>query len=211
MPSVIVPYDILSQQVIEDEPSLIILAASDEGHGETHSETGAHGAKEAEPFPPFDSSTFPSQLIWLALSFGLLYYLMARVALPRISNILEVRHDRIADDIAEAEKLKEETDKAIASYEQALAEARANALNIAQQTRGEIEAEINEKRAAIDVENAERMAEAEAKIEAMRAEALANVESIAGDTTEAIVSKLLGSSVSRSDVDSAVKTSLSNS
>ena len=90
----------------------------------------AHGA-----FPPFDPETFGSQLFWLAITFGLLYTLMAKVALPRIATILEERNDRIADDLAEAEKLKRETDEAIAAYEQALGEARQNAYGIAQAAR----------------------------------------------------------------------------
>ena len=57
-------------------------------------------------FPPFQSQTFASQLVWLVVAFVLLYVLMLKVALPRVGAIIEQRHKRIADDIADAGKLK---------------------------------------------------------------------------------------------------------
>lgn len=175
-----------------------------------HTETGAgHGADQGgATFPPFDPSTYPSQLLWLAITFGLLYYLMSKVALPRISDILEVRRDRIADDIAEAERLKRETDDAIAAYEQALAEAKSKAHAIAQETRESIGAEIEDKRKAIDAENAEKMAEAEKRITATREAALANVSDIATDATEAIVKQLIGGRTAKKDIEAAVSSAL---
>ena len=76
------------------------------------------------PFPPFNKQTFPSQLLWLTLTFVALYLLMARIALPRIDSLLERRRQRIAGDLAEAQRLKGESDAAIAAYEKSLADAR---------------------------------------------------------------------------------------
>jgi F-type H+-transporting ATPase subunit b len=88
----------------------------------------AHAAAEASgTFPPFDTSTFASQLLWLVIAFGITYYVISKIAGPRISGILEDRHDRIASDIAEAERLKRETDEAMETYEKALADARSRA------------------------------------------------------------------------------------
>ncbi|MEP1881060.1 MAG: ATP F0F1 synthase subunit B, partial [Roseibium sp.] len=108
---------------------------------QTHSTTeGTHEVIEVPPgehgagFPPFDSSTFASQILWLAITFGLFYWIMKNVAVPRIAGILEDRKDRIAGDLAEANRLKQETDAAIAAYEQALAEARNKAHGIAHDT-----------------------------------------------------------------------------
>ena len=108
---------------------------------ETNSEVG-HAADSGAggSFPPFDSSTYGSQVLWLAITFGVLYYVMAKVALPRIGSILEVRSDRIEQDIAEAQRLKEDTDEAIASYEQALGDARSKAQGIAQTARDKAKA-----------------------------------------------------------------------
>ena len=81
-------------------------------------------------FPPFDSQTFPSQLLWLSVIFILLYVLMARLALPRIASIIEGRRKLVDDDLAEAQRFKEQSDAAIVAHEQALADARAHAQTI---------------------------------------------------------------------------------
>ena len=83
---------------------------------------GGHG-----PFPPFDKQTFPSQLLWLTVTFAALYLLMSRIALPRIASILESRRTRISGDLAEALRFKGESDAAIAAYEKSLADARGRA------------------------------------------------------------------------------------
>ena len=96
--------------------------------------------------PQMDFSTFSPQLIWLAITFIGLYLLMSRVALPKIGGVIEQRQSKIADDIDAAQSLKNDTDKAIAAYEQALAEARAKAHAIAQETRDKLNAEVDAER-----------------------------------------------------------------
>ncbi len=85
-------------------------------------------------FPPFESHTFASQLIWLALAFGLLYYLMDKIALPRIQAILHDRATRLSSDLDEAQRLKAEADAAGAAYEKSLSDAQAKAQAIALET-----------------------------------------------------------------------------
>ena len=108
---------------------------------EVHHE-GGHSAA----FPPFDSSTFASQILWLAITFGLFYVLMAKVALPRIGGILEARHDKIAADLEEANRLKADSEAAGAAYETALAAARKKAHDIASETRAALTASIDAER-----------------------------------------------------------------
>lgn len=168
---------------------------------------GAVHAAGGASFPPFDASTFPSQLLWLAITFGLLYYLMSKMIIPRIGGIIEDRRDRIANDLAEAERLKSETENAIASYEQALTEAKNKAHAIAQETRDQLTAELDEKRAEIDADLAHKAETAEARINEVRDSAMAEVGGIASDVAETIVAKLIGS-VDRSAVDKAVKSVL---
>src|ERR1700728_679885 len=91
---------------------------------------GGHGA-----FPPFQAQHFPSQLLWLIVSFVLLYALMSRIALPRIAAIFAERSKRIADDLAAAQRFKEQSEAAGAAYQKALAEARNRAQAIAAETR----------------------------------------------------------------------------
>ena len=77
--------------------------------GGTHSGTGvpaeAHGT-----FPPFDPATFPSQLLWLAITFGLFYLFLKKVVMPRVGGIIDVRNDRITQDLDQAARLKGEAD-----------------------------------------------------------------------------------------------------
>ncbi|MGB8757453.1 MAG: F0F1 ATP synthase subunit B', partial [Pseudolabrys sp.] len=86
-------------------------------------------------FPPFNPQTFASQLFWLVVTFVLLYAIMAKIALPRVGGIIANRQKRIADDFAEAEQSRAQSDAAIAAYEKALADARARAQAIANETR----------------------------------------------------------------------------
>lgn len=150
------------------------------------------------------------QLIWLAISFIALYVIMARVALPRISTVLEERRDRIASDLDAAEQLKKDTEEAIAAYEQALAEARNRAHMIAQETRDRLNAEVEAQRAEVEGRIATRTAEAEARIQKAKADAMTNVSDIAAETTEAIVNKLLGGKVTRTEVKTAVGKALAS-
>ncbi len=86
-------------------------------------------------FPPFQAEHFPSQLVWLTISFVLLYVLMSKIALPRIGAIMAERSKLIGDDLAAAERLKEQSNAAHAAYEKSLADARSRAQSIASSTR----------------------------------------------------------------------------
>jgi F-type H+-transporting ATPase subunit b len=154
--------------------------------------TSSHDGGGAPVFPPFDTSTFGSQLLWLAITFGALYFLMSRVALPRIGEILEVRRDRIEGDLAEADRLRQKTDQAIEAYERDLAEARQKAHTIAAKTRDEIGAKLDAQRAEVEAGLGAKIAEAEARIQAGKKAAMANVAQIATETAQLLVSRLVG-------------------
>src|SRR5207237_10376678 len=96
-----------------------------------HAPAGEHGAK----FPPFDSTYFASQLVWLALTFGALYLLMSRIALPRIGAILEARRGHLSEDLAQADQLGAQSQAVLAAHEQALSDARGRAQSIESQAR----------------------------------------------------------------------------
>lgn len=167
--------------------------------------TGAPGgAAQPAVFPPLDPSTFPSQLVWLALSFGALYVILSRVALPRIGEVIEERRERIERDIAGAEQLKAETEKAIADYEQAMAEARASAGAIARQTRADLAAETDAERAKVERQIADQLAGAERQIADTKSRAMASVGEIAAETAGAIVDKLVGVAVGKDDLNRAL-------
>jgi F-type H+-transporting ATPase subunit b len=187
--------------------------AQTEGHSdpatvEVHEGAEAHDGSEHGAFPPFDPATWGSQIVWLAITFGALYYLMSRVALPRVGAILENRSNRIAGDLAAAGRLKDETDAAIAGYEQALAEARQNAHAIAQEARDATKAEIDADRTKTEAGLQEKLDAAEARIAEVKARALADVDAIAKDATEAMVEVLVGGEVAKSEVSKAVESAM---
>ena len=117
---------------------------------------------------------------------------MARIALPRVGGILEDRQQHIDGDLAEAKRLKETSDAAIAAYEKALADARGRAQALANETREKYAAEAETARKALDNTLNERIAEAERTIAARRTAAMANVQDIAVTTAAAIVERLIG-------------------
>ena len=155
-------------------------------------------------FPPLDSGTFAPQLIWLALTFGLLYLLLKRVVLPRVGEVIDERSDRIKRDLAQAEKVRADTQQALANYEQALSEARAKAGAIAKATRDRMTAEIEVERAKVDAQIAAKLAEAENRIAETKSRALASVGDIASEVAGTIVTRLIGTEVTKDEVKRAL-------
>lgn len=172
----------------------------------THTEVPSSHAKGT--FPPFDPTTFPSQLVWLVLTFAILYALMAKVALPRLGSIIDDRQNRISGDIAEAGRLKAESEAAVAAYEKALAEARARAQVIAAETRDKQAAEAETTRKALEDQLNAKLAEAEKTIAGTKQKAMAEVRGIATDAAKTIVERLLGKAPADAAVASAVDSAL---
>ncbi len=155
-------------------------------------------------FPPFQSEHFPSQLLWLAVCFILLYVLMSRIALPRVGAILADRSKRISDDLAAAERLKEQSNAAHTAYEKSLADARSRAQSIASSTREKQAAEAEAKQKQLEAKLHERLAAAEQQISATRSSAMGNVRSIAAETAAAIVERLIGKTPADHEVAAAL-------
>ena len=154
--------------------------------------------------PQLNPLDWAPQLIWLAITFGILYLLMKQVALPKIGSVLEMRRERIAGDLETAEKFRRETQEAIAAYEQALAEARGRAHAIAQEARDRLKEEVAAERADLDRDLAAKSAEAEARIKAAKISALKEVNAVASDTAAEIVRRLIGVAPAAPEIASAV-------
>lgn len=165
----------------------------------TEAHGGGHGA-----FPPMDTSNFPSQILWLAIAFGLLYLLMSKVALPRMAALLEARRGRISGDLARAKALRDETQAVIADYEAKIAHARKQASGIAQSARDAVTAQIDTERAAIEQKLAKQVADAEARITASKQKALGDITTVAQSAAQDIVASLTGGKVTAADAAKAV-------
>ncbi len=168
-----------------------------------HPAEGGHGG-----FPPFQSQTYASQLIWLVVAFVLLYVLMTKWALPRVGAIIEGRQKSIDDDIAAAGALKAQSDEAVAAYEKALADARSRAQAIANETRDKQAAAAEVRRKALEDELNAKLADAEKAIATTKTAAMTNVRGIAEDAARAIVERLIGAAPSDQAVTAAVADAL---
>ena len=172
--------------------------------GETHAGT-AVPAEEHGTFPPFNPATFPSQILWLVITFGLFYLFLKRVVMPRLGGIIDVRNDRITQDLDHAARLKGEADAAVAAYEQELAEAKSRANAIGQQAGDAAKAEAAAARKKVEAALDKKLGEAEASIASIKANAMKEVGSIAADTASAIVEALVGGKASKAEIAAAVK------
>jgi F-type H+-transporting ATPase subunit b len=154
--------------------------------------------------PQLAIETFAPQLVWLAITFVLLYVVMWRVALPKIGEVLEERQNRIQHDLDEAGRLKVEAEKALAEFETSLGEARSKAHEELTTRRAEISADNESRMAAMDAELAEQTGQAEADIQAAKDQAMTGVRDAASDTAQAIVERLAGISVEPAAVAAAI-------
>jgi F-type H+-transporting ATPase subunit b len=159
-------------------------------------------------FPPFNKETFASQLVWFVVFFVALYVIISKLAIPRIGGIVEARRGRIEGDLAEANRLKEQSDAALAAYEKSLADARNRASAMASETRDKLNAEAEEARRKLEAELNARLAKAEEVIAATKTAAMTNVQGIAIETATAIVQRLIGTAPSGGAVEAAVADAL---
>jgi F-type H+-transporting ATPase subunit b len=156
--------------------------------------------------PQLNPLDWAPQLIWLLITFGVLYLLMVWVALPRIGGVIERRAAHISGDLAAADKFRRETEEAIAAYEQALAEAKQKANAIVEEGRAKLKAEGDAEREKLEKELAAKSAEANARIEKAKAVAMKEVNTVAADVASDIVRQLIGTAPSKGEIDKAVST-----
>jgi F-type H+-transporting ATPase subunit b len=158
--------------------------------------------------PQLDYHTFVPQLVWLAVSFIVLYVLMAGLALPKVKAAIEGRRQHLDGDLARAAALKEEAETALAAYQKMLAEARAAAQETLRQTGERLAAEAAERQRQLSATLAEQIAAAEARIAAGKDEALAEIRGIAAEVGSAVVEKLTGAAPSPAAMTNAVSHTL---
>jgi F-type H+-transporting ATPase subunit b len=180
-----------------------------ESHGNkgATAHTSADGGHKA-PFPPFQKETFASQLVSLLIAFVALYLIVSRVALPKVGKTIDDRQAKIEGDLAEAQRLKDESDAALKAYEADLAAARSRAQAIGNETREKLNAISEAERKSLEEKLAVKLADAEKTIAATREAAMGNVRGIASDAAAAIVQRLTGVKPDGKAVASAVDASL---
>ncbi len=170
-----------------------------ETHGAEHSAGSCiDGGGSAVGMPQLCGDWFGNQIFWLVIALVVIYLVLSRVALPRIAAILAERQGTITNAIAGAEDLKSKAAAAEAAYNQALADARVQAQEIAAETKAQIQAELDDAIAKADAEISAKAAESEKAIAEIRAGALESVQVVAKDTTKEIVAALGGKADAKS-------------
>ncbi len=155
--------------------------------------------------PQLDPSTFPTQIFWLILSFGLLYLMLWRFVLPRVGEVRTSRQIKIGSDLDRAEELKREAEAIQAAYEKALAEATAEAQSIHRDTALSLAEQRQAQQNALTGELSAQAAKAESRIEGEKQAAMQQLGHVAADLVQAAVERLVGTHVETADADAAVK------
>jgi len=180
-----------------------VIESGEASHDAAHAAADmAHEAGGAG-MPQLDFATFPNQIFWLAVTLVAIYFVLSRIALPRIAGVMAERQGTITNDIAAAEELKLKAREAEEAYNQALAEAKAEAQKIAAETKAEIQAELAAAQEKADAEISAKAAESEKAIAEIRAGAVESVKAVAKDTTKEILSAM-GSKADAKAITAAV-------
>ncbi len=158
--------------------------------------------------PQFDPTVWVPQLIWLAITFGILYLLMAKVALPRVSQVLEEREERIGESLRKADRLKVHAEQAVAAYEKTMADVRQKAVEEVRNARELAAAEAAARHAELGERLAQQVAAAEHRIHQARAAAISGLRDVAIGVAGAAIERLMGTRVEPDAVAAAVDSTL---
>ena len=154
--------------------------------------------------PQMHTDTFPSQIFWLVVTFGLLFLVLWRITLPMIEGVIGERRNRIEGDLSTAEKLRQDATEALKSYEAELGGARSRAHQILDESRKAIATHLDELKTRADAESQAAAKQAEERISAERARAMGSVKSAAAEAASAIVERLVGINVSADEAARAI-------
>lgn len=165
---------------------------------------GAAGPAAAEALPQLEPKNFSPQIVWLVISFIILYVLMWRLALPRISQVLEERQRRIEGNLQRAESLRAETLAVSTAYDQALAGARATAQDMMAEVRATLAADASARHAELAKRMEAHLVQAEQRIADAKTKALSNLRVIAVEVAGEAAARLTGEKVATRSVGSAV-------
>ena len=178
--------------------------AAPTGQAGPHTETTEAAGHEAGGLPQLRYEYWPGQIVWLLIIFAILYVVLSRVFLPKVGGTMEARDRRIADDMAEARRLRDQAEAESQAAEAEMAEARSKAMKTAADAKARSAAQAAERQAALEAELGEKLATAEAAIRASRDQAMSQVRGIALETAAAIAEKLTGRAATPAEVEQAL-------
>jgi F-type H+-transporting ATPase subunit b len=167
-----------------------------EHHGTVETTEAPHGQESSGGLPQLQFQHWGGQIVWLLLIFAVLYAVLSKALLPRVSGAIDERGAKIAGDIADARRLKDEAEVQARAAAAEVAEARAKAQKTAADAKAKASAEAAERQAKEEAVLAEKLSAAEARIQVARDEAMGHVRAVASETAGAIVEKLTGKAAS---------------
>ena len=148
--------------------------------------------------------TYLGQIFWLVVTFGCLYLILWKTALPRISGILQEREERIDEDLRKAEQFKKEADDAVTGYEKSIAEARLKAQSIIRTANEQLAVDVASRQGELTEKIKVELSEAETRIEEARDKALESIQSVAVEVAQAATARLTSYEVDATDAETAV-------
>ncbi|MCR4378682.1 MAG: F0F1 ATP synthase subunit B' [Rhodospirillales bacterium] len=178
------------------------------GLGTLASSLVAVSPASAAGLPQLDASTYSAQVVWLVITFVILYVLMAKMALPRIGEVLEERQNKIDDNLTKAEELKAQADTAAQAYETSLSTARTKAQGAIRDVKEKAAGEAAARQSALHDKLKTQIAESEKAIASARDEALAGIKDVATDVASSVIEKLVGEAPDGKSVSGAIQAAL---
>ena len=161
-------------------------------------------AAESGGMPQLNPEFWVSQIFWLTLTFGILYIVLSKLILPKISANLESRKSQIQENIEAAEKQRENSETKLKEYDEIILKSKLEAKNIFKDAREKTLKDINLKRETLDKQIDEEIKKAEKEIEILRKSAPEKINKIAIETSSELVKRLIGAEVNNSSVSAIV-------
>ena len=161
-------------------------------------------AAESGGMPQLNPEFWISQIFWLTLTFGILYIILSKLILPKISDNLESRKSQILENIEAAEKQREDSESKLKEYEEIISKSKIEANSIFNQTKDKVTKDINAKREVLDKQIDKEIAEAEKEIQILRDGAPDKINKIAIEASSELIQKLIGAEVNNSSISAIV-------
>ena len=159
---------------------------------------------ESGGMPQLNPEFWISQIFWLTIIFGILYIVLSKLILPRISANLELRKSQISDNIEAADKQREESESKLQEYDEVISKSKTEAKNIFNQVREKAIKNINAKREVLDKQIDEEVKKVEEEINLLRLEAPTKISRIAIEISSELIQKLIGAEVNNSSISAIV-------
>ena len=161
-------------------------------------------AAESGGMPQLNPEFWISQIFWLTLTFGILYVVLSKLILPKISANLELRKSQIQENIEAAEKQRETSESKLKEYDKIIFKSKQEAKNIFKDAREKVLKDIDLKKEALDKQIDEEIKKAENEIDLLRRNAPKKINKIAIETSSELIKKLLGAEVNNSSISAIV-------